>query len=1266
MGEIFKARDRYLEREVVMKLMLPGAQADPLRIHRFVEEAQVTGQLEHPNIVPVHDLGVTAEGNLYFTMKLVKGQSLDKVIQAVKRGEPTASRKYPVVQRLGLFRAICNALAFAHARGVIHRDLKPENVMIGEFGEVLVMDWGLAKVIASEGSVHSARAANEADIAQTVAGQVFGTPKYMAPEQARGDNHLVDHLSDIYSLGTILYELLALRQAFKADSIFELMVMVGEGQFVPPGDDEDDPEIPVELRAICLKAMALERNNRYASVEELVSDIEAYLSGYAVSAHQDSPWVAAVKWARRNRAATAAIAAGFLALVLSIAGMASYQHAQRQRLVADLLQLAAKNREQVLKNTATERQPRELLEAAQGYAYQALGLAPDNAAIGKEIHATTVALSELEAEERRQLQLADLVKALDEDLRTAKSLKSPDNDEARRIWYAAWNRTLTTARSLWQEALGEDDQLVTRAKQAVIETAHQLAGRLRDDGNYVIAETMIDEAAAAGLDPTLVEAQRLNLAVARTRWIREQQQTVLELFRSVRDSEPDDATLQAKLAHLAAKGQPHVVALLIPRVFSDNRWERRLAIEALGLIGDRKTQGRLRQRVIYHEHRYTDPNRVTDAMLWALLQRDWQQRRIERAGSAADPARATAEVELDAVDTLILRLLPLELNGNTIEEALLIARALERLGDERATVPLALYRWLAGFHSLFFRRTAAVSAALPPPAAPAASIEDGTTWIVYALVLLAAGDGTNALIAFDRALAAPEAEANPDWWRLRARARLIQGNLAGAQEDAQRTLRMTTLPAARLRAASLLAETRAKSAPQEALADLERTAATDRFEIAEVSLQRARLQSACGNDEAALASYAQALKLDSLQSRAFLERAQILSRARRLEHAHLDLSSALSLEPTLQEALLLRAEIMIEFGFYKDAVDDLDAVIRLDPTAWRAFEARALAHNGQAVHHHIAVAQNNAWHDMNRAIQLNPEAQRARILRSQYAENHSNYMSMAIDLSAVIQQRPRDIELLFRRATAYRFQGDYDLALADLQAILSLQQNHTAALRLRGVLRRAKGQYREAQLDFEQLLAIDANDHLTLFELSRLHFNRGFYPLRDATNEAQMLQGMLQQGGPRDQLIPRLEAIQQLLPTLQETCKQAFQDAVRTISRAIELRPDLPEYLYYRGQFHQQTGNAQALLADFERAAEIADDSWYELDIVLRMLADFNIQQGNQRGQAGDRAGALAAFKKALAAFERMIKTETHHQVRESLEQTATQLRNTIRQLTSR
>ena len=262
MGTVYTARDRELDRLVALKVLRlpdPGSEA----IARMLREARIIARLEHPSIVPVHDVGRLPDGRAYYTMKLVRGRRLDEHARTVT-ALPELLRQYE---------RICEAVAFAHDAGVIHRDLKPENIMVGPFGEVLVMDWGVAKLRGERAAAGGGDAPSPDDASDTDHGTVLGTPGYMAPEQAAGQIELVDERTDVFALGAILYFLLTKR--------------------VPPAAGPIEParsvhrDVPKALDAICRKALATAPADRYADVQALGADVGRFLAREPVTAYHE-------------------------------------------------------------------------------------------------------------------------------------------------------------------------------------------------------------------------------------------------------------------------------------------------------------------------------------------------------------------------------------------------------------------------------------------------------------------------------------------------------------------------------------------------------------------------------------------------------------------------------------------------------------------------------------------------------------------------------------------------------------------------------------------------------------------------------------------------------------------------------------------------------------------------------------------------------------------------------------------------------------------
>ena len=278
MGEVWLCKDQRVGRQVAMKVIRPGHGSRSDLRRRFLREVRVQGQLEHPSIVPVYDLGRDPTGAAYFTMKRVRGLTLEEVIAKLRADDEETTREQTRFKRLAVFSSVCLAVHFAHTRGVVHRDLKPANVMLGDFGEVHVLDWGLAKVTGAPELVREDDALdlNESTPA-TAAGAVLGTPGYMAPEQVHGNG--VGPAADIYALGAILYELLALAPLHSPGSAEQVLAATLAGTDVHAAAARAQREVPPELEEICTRATALDPADRYATAREMQQDVERFLNG---------------------------------------------------------------------------------------------------------------------------------------------------------------------------------------------------------------------------------------------------------------------------------------------------------------------------------------------------------------------------------------------------------------------------------------------------------------------------------------------------------------------------------------------------------------------------------------------------------------------------------------------------------------------------------------------------------------------------------------------------------------------------------------------------------------------------------------------------------------------------------------------------------------------------------------------------------------------------------------------------------------------------
>lgn len=287
MGSILKAEDRDLRRFVAMKVLLDPGDTNARMYERFIKEAQVTGFLEHPNIIPVHELGVDTNSRPFFTMKLIGGESLASVLKKLRSGNKDYQSKYPIRRLLGILVQVCNAVSFAHSRGVIHRDLKPENIMIGEYGEVLVMDWGLARIRNVEEILAPKNVGDTDNFAKTQEGVVIGTPLYMPPEQATGDIASTDERSDVFSIGAILYEILTGKMLYGGETIGEVINKAANVQFELPSKIS---KIQSDIEKVCIKALQKNQCDRYQSVNDLSEAIKSYLDHRVIPEYDLKPW----------------------------------------------------------------------------------------------------------------------------------------------------------------------------------------------------------------------------------------------------------------------------------------------------------------------------------------------------------------------------------------------------------------------------------------------------------------------------------------------------------------------------------------------------------------------------------------------------------------------------------------------------------------------------------------------------------------------------------------------------------------------------------------------------------------------------------------------------------------------------------------------------------------------------------------------------------------------------------------------------------------
>jgi hypothetical protein len=358
-GQVWLAHDGDLGRDVALK-ELRADRTDQSEVWaRFVEEAKITGQLEHPGIIPVYELVRPAEGGQpFYTMPFVRGRTLLDAIRTYhKRRAAGEVGPLELPELLNAFVGVCNAVAYAHSRGVIHRDLKGQNVVLGDYGEVMVLDWGLAKVLRPKGDGRPSTPETPPPVVSedsslrgaTLHGQVLGTPGYMAPEQAEGRQDLIDGRTDVYGLGAILYEILTGRVPFSGTDTQELLQRIVHEP--PERPRAVVPAVSPALEAVCLKALAKRPGERYGSAKALADEVRHWLADEPVTAYAE-PWPArARRWMGRHRTLVTAAAAAVLVAVVSLAA-ATVLLGDANRRIQDALTEARLNRVEAEKQRA--------------------------------------------------------------------------------------------------------------------------------------------------------------------------------------------------------------------------------------------------------------------------------------------------------------------------------------------------------------------------------------------------------------------------------------------------------------------------------------------------------------------------------------------------------------------------------------------------------------------------------------------------------------------------------------------------------------------------------------------------------------------------------------------------------------------------------------------------------------------------------------------------------------------------------------------------
>lgn len=316
-GKLYTTTDQNLQRTIAYKTLHSDLRDSDIETKRFLREARVTANIQHPGTLPVYELGRDRDGHLFFTMKKVEGKDLRQILLELRQEVPDVMDKFPLPRLLDILIQVCQTVAYAHDMGIIHRDLKPANVIVGKFGEVYLLDWGLAKVMGSTALANPDFADElESDVSLTPVGRHYGTPMYMSPEIARGDAD-IDHRSDVFSLGIMLFEILTHQFLIEGEDFIEIKKKLLDQPFPLPREVAPGKSIQRDLQSICMKALRRDRHLRYGKTSDFLEDLQRFRHGGEVSVYWYSGWEKLTRWNHRH-------AYALLSVLSALGGAAVY------------------------------------------------------------------------------------------------------------------------------------------------------------------------------------------------------------------------------------------------------------------------------------------------------------------------------------------------------------------------------------------------------------------------------------------------------------------------------------------------------------------------------------------------------------------------------------------------------------------------------------------------------------------------------------------------------------------------------------------------------------------------------------------------------------------------------------------------------------------------------------------------------------------------------------------------------------------------------
>ncbi len=1143
MGVVWKAWDPRLRRIVALKQVLGGDRGDPAAVERFIREAQLAAKLRHPNIVGVHDVG-EEDGAPYFTTDYIQAQPLDRIMK----------KPVPVRQAVEWVRAAAEALAYAHEQGVVHRDVKPSNLLIDARGRLFVMDFGLAAEVNLKGEAGARRAR------LTVSGQLLGTPQYMSPEQARGLTDRLGPETDQFSLGVVLYELLAGRLPFRGDTVWDLLRSIGEDEPVPPG--RANRRLHRDLETICLKAIEKPIERRYATMADLAADLGRWLEGEPIQARPLSTAGRLLRRASRHRAVLLPTAAAAL-LAVAFGGWAAVSSSRRSRQVREALERAAAaetaaGADDPAAGPALERNLDDAREAFQ----VVLALEGAHAGAKRGLERVEHRLSALRKSRedalvasRRQAETADRNRRLHEEAGELLELGRKGLDAAtlslydRNVAYADLAARVEEGQKHIEAAIGKAPDLALahhllgrcwdlRGYEDRAEECWRTAIRLRPEfgpAHYELGRVLLLRAFQLSLGTTQEEREANRVEAGRCA---ELGMAELEAARhGVGFEDPlQRAVGEALLAH--ARADRDTLAALAARGIRDFdgkpgveefHWLAGLVEQQQGLPA-RGYDVAIQLRPTHAFALFCRANTLkSEGDLTGAIRDNSEALRFRPRWAAALYNRAAALLESGDTDGALsdysacLELRPdWAVAWGSRASAWQAKREWDRaIADSTRALDLSP-RLSGALHNrgLAHRGKGDLDAALRDfSEALALNPREAKSWAYRASVRKAKGDLDGAIADSTEALALDPRNADTVFFR--GLARDAKGDLAGAIRDYDAALGMNP-------------------------------------KLVEAWYSRGGARMDSGDLDGAIADYDEALRIDPAHTASLANRGAARFAKGDVEGLLADCTEAIRINPRAAAAYSNRGIGKKALGDLDGALRDLEEAVRLDPAEPEAWNHRGVIRKARG-------DLRGALEDATAALALNPRYPEALFNRSLTRSALRDFRGAVADCTEALRIKPRYADALASRGDALKALGDLDAAIADYDAALAIQPAFPAALINRGGARQQKGDLRGAIEDATAALALLPDSPEALLNRASARYGNG----DDAAS-------------------------------------------IADCTRALAVRPNLPEALLIRGLARKRGGDLKGAQTDLETLLKTVPEGWTH-----RALAEKTL--GEVRSAAGGR-----------------------------------------------